>query len=170
MSNWHCPLIYHVHIESRCKIIKGYFIPRRNLALNTSWSVGTQKNYIDGSKMWLQMSFLLFDGILNQWILCWSMTSKENCFFTLEYCLKYLTLLFCHLHTHTTPPCLPMSESWIYLAAEKICTKWGHSCIQQIVHQNRIFRDATDVTYERTLQLLFCSLAGELAWQILTAS
>ena len=167
MSNWHCPFIYHVHIESRCKIIKGYFIPRRNFALNTSWSVGTQKNYIDGSRIWV--FFFLVEFETNEYYVgVWP--QRKNCFFTLEYCLKYLTLLFCHLHTHTTPPCLPMSESWIYLAAEKICTKWGHSCIQQIVHQNRIFRDATDVTYERTLQLLFCSLAGELAWQILTAS
>ena len=135
MSNWHCPFIYHVHIESRCKIIKGYFIPRRNLALNTSWSVGTQKNYIDGSKMWLQMSFLLFDGILNQWILCWSMTSKENCFFTLEYCLKYLTLLFCHLHTHPHHPasqCRKVEYIWqlkksaqneAIHAFNKLCTK-----------------------------------------------
>ena len=123
MSNWHCPFIYHVHIESRCKIIKGYFIPRRNFALNTSWSVGTQKNYIDGSKMWLQMSFLLFDGILNQWILCWSMTSKEKLFFYFRILFEIFNFTFLP-PTHTpTPPCLPMSESWIYLAAEKICTK-----------------------------------------------
>ena len=120
MSNWHCPLIYHVHIESRCKIIKGYFIPRRNLALNTSWSVGTQKNYIDGSRIWV--FFFLVEFETNEYYVgVWP--QRKNCFFTLEYCLKYLTLLFCHLHTHTTPPCLPMSESWIYLAAEKICTK-----------------------------------------------
>ena len=120
MSNWHCPFIYHVHIESRCKIIKGYFIPRRNFALNTSWSVGTQKNYIDGSRIWV--FFFLVEFETNEYYVgVWP--QRKNCFFTLEYCLKYLTLLFCHLHTHTTPPCLPMSESWIYLAAEKICTK-----------------------------------------------
>ena len=167
MSNWHCPFIYHVHIESRCKIIKGYFIPRRNLALNTSWSVGTQKNYIDGSRIWV--FFFLVEFETNEYYVgVWP--QRKNCFFTLEYCLKYLTLLFCHLHTHPHHPASQCRKVEYIWQLKKSAQKWGHSCIQQILHQNRIFRDDTDVTYERTLLLLFCSLAGGLAWPILTAS
>ena len=132
MSNWHCPFIYHVHIESRCKIIKGYFIPRRNFALNTSWSVGTQKNYIDGSRIWV--FFFLVEFETNEYYVgVWP--QRKNCFFTLEYCLKYLTLLFCHLHTHPHHPASQCRKveyigSWKNLhkneaihAFNKFCTK-----------------------------------------------